>query len=75
MIQANVTIPHFNTYMTSSDMCASYIQGGYTSLLLGVDQDAPPKSLGNYVLMECQIMKTYEFSLLVHVLGVFMNFK
>jgi hypothetical protein len=35
----------------------------------------PPKSLGNYVLMECQIMKTYEFSLLVHVLGVFMNFK
>jgi hypothetical protein len=40
MIQANITIPHFNTYMTSSDMGASYIQGGYTSLLLGVDQDA-----------------------------------
>jgi hypothetical protein len=40
MIQANITIPHFNTYMTSSDMGAPYIQGGYTSLLLGVDQDA-----------------------------------
>jgi hypothetical protein len=40
MIQANVTMPHFNTYMTSSDMGALYIQGGYTSLLLGVDQDA-----------------------------------
>jgi hypothetical protein len=39
MIQANVTTPHFNTYMTSSHMGAPYIQGGYTSLLLGVDQD------------------------------------
>jgi hypothetical protein len=26
--------------MTSSHMGAPYIQGGYTSLLLGVDQDA-----------------------------------
>jgi hypothetical protein len=33
-------MPHFNTYMTSSTMGASYIQGGYKNLLLGVDQHA-----------------------------------
>jgi hypothetical protein len=38
MIQATVTMAHFNTYMTSSAIGAPYIQGEYTSLLLGVDQ-------------------------------------
>jgi hypothetical protein len=31
---------HFNTYITSSDMGVPYIEGGYTSLLLGIDQHA-----------------------------------
>jgi hypothetical protein len=38
MSQANGTMPHFNTYISSFSIDASYIQGGYTSLLLGVDQ-------------------------------------
>jgi hypothetical protein len=38
MIQASATMPHFNTYMTSSTIGALYIQGEYTSLLFRVDQ-------------------------------------
>jgi hypothetical protein len=34
-----------------------------------------PQLLGNYALMESQIIKTYEFSLLLNILGVTMNFK
>jgi hypothetical protein len=37
---ANATMPCFNMYMSSSVMDGGGIQGGYTSLLLGVDQDA-----------------------------------
>jgi hypothetical protein len=40
MIQASATMPHFNTYMTSSTIGALYIQGEYTSLLFRVDQHA-----------------------------------
>ena len=36
----NATMSCFNIYMNSSVMDAGGIQGGYTSLLLGVDQDA-----------------------------------
>jgi hypothetical protein len=36
----NVTIPDFNMYVSSSGIDASAVKGGYTSLLLGVDQDA-----------------------------------
>ena len=37
---ANATMSCFNMYMSSSVMDGGGIQGGYTSLLLGVDQDA-----------------------------------
>jgi hypothetical protein len=37
---ANATILGFNMHMISSIMDARGIQGGYTSLLLGVDKDA-----------------------------------
>jgi hypothetical protein len=33
-------VPHFNMYLSSSEMDAQGVQGGYTSLLLGVDQGA-----------------------------------
>lgn len=36
----NATMPHFNMYLSSSEMDAQGVQGGYTSLLLGVDQGA-----------------------------------
>ena len=36
----NAGIPHFNMYGNYSVMGAPYIGGGYTSLLLGVDQAA-----------------------------------
>ena len=37
---ANSTMPHFNLIADPSAMAAPYILGGYTSLLMGVDQDA-----------------------------------
>lgn len=37
---ANSTLTHFNLIANPSAMAAPYIQGGYTSLLMGVDQDA-----------------------------------
>ena len=37
---ANSTMPHFNLIADPSAMAAPYIPGGYTSLLMGVDQDA-----------------------------------
>ncbi|XP_012703729.1 protein FAR1-RELATED SEQUENCE 5-like [Setaria italica] len=39
-VDANSTIPHFNMHGNSSVMSVPYIRGGYTSLLLGVDQTA-----------------------------------
>jgi hypothetical protein len=73
MIQATATMSHFNTYMTSSALGAPYIEGEYVSYLELINM--PPQLLGNYALMECQIMKTYEFNCLLNVLGVTMNFK
>ena len=37
---ANSTMAHFNLIPEPSAMAAPYIPGGYTSLLMGVDQDA-----------------------------------
>lgn len=37
---ANAIMPHFDMYVTSSDMDAHGVQGGYKNLLLGVDQAA-----------------------------------
>jgi hypothetical protein len=37
---ANAAMPRFNMYVNSSGMDAHGVQGGYTSLLLGVHQDA-----------------------------------
>jgi len=37
---ANSTMPHFNLIADPSAMAAPYIPEGYTSLLMGVDQDA-----------------------------------
>lgn len=37
---ANSTMPHFNSIGNPSGMPTTYIPGGYTSLLFGVDQDA-----------------------------------
>jgi hypothetical protein len=37
---ANATMPDFNMHMNSSVMDAHVMQGGYTSLLFGVDKDA-----------------------------------
>jgi len=37
---ANSTMTHFNLIPEPSAMAAPYIPGGYTSLLMGVDQDA-----------------------------------
>jgi len=37
---ANGTMPDFHMYANSSTMGAPYIQGRYTSLLLGVDEAA-----------------------------------
>jgi hypothetical protein len=37
---ANATMPGFNMHMTSSMIDARGTQGGYTSLLFGVDKDA-----------------------------------
>ena len=37
---ANSTMPHFNLIADPSAMAAPYILGGYTGLLIGVDQDA-----------------------------------
>jgi hypothetical protein len=37
---ANSTMTHFNLILEPSAMVAPYIPGGYTSLLMGVDQDA-----------------------------------
>ena len=37
---ANATMPDFHMYGNSSTMDTPYIQGGYTSLLLGVDEAA-----------------------------------
>jgi hypothetical protein len=42
-IQSNyrsATIPHFNMYVSASEMDTRGVQGEYTRLLLGVDQDA-----------------------------------
>jgi hypothetical protein len=36
----NVTMPHFNLFVNSSAMA-----GGYTSLLMGVDQDATTQAV------------------------------
>ena len=33
-------MPHFNLFANPSAMAAPYIPGGYTSLLMAVDQDA-----------------------------------
>jgi len=40
---SNSTVPHFNLIANPSTMAAPYIQGGYTSLLIGVDQSAVRK--------------------------------
>jgi hypothetical protein len=37
---ANSTMTHFNLIQEPSTMAAPYIPGGYTRLLMGVDQDA-----------------------------------
>jgi hypothetical protein len=37
---ANSTMPHFNLIANPSAMAAPYIPRGYTSLSMGVDQDA-----------------------------------
>jgi hypothetical protein len=37
---ANATMPDFNMHINSSIMDAHGIEGGYTSLLFGVDKDA-----------------------------------
>ena len=34
------TLPHFNLFAYPSAVAAPYIQGGYTSLLRGIDQAA-----------------------------------
>jgi hypothetical protein len=34
------TMPHFNLIADPTAMAAPHIPGGYTSLLMGVDQDA-----------------------------------
>ena len=34
------TLPHFNLFANPSAVAAPYIPGGYTSLLMGVDQTA-----------------------------------
>jgi hypothetical protein len=39
-VYANTTLPCLNIYMNSSIIDSLGTQGGYTSLLLGVDQDA-----------------------------------
>jgi hypothetical protein len=39
-VYANTTVPCFNIYMNFSVMDSLGAQEGYTSLLLGVDQDA-----------------------------------
>jgi hypothetical protein len=39
-VYANATMSDFNMHMNSSLMDAHGIQGGYTSLLFGVDKDA-----------------------------------
>lgn len=39
-VNAATTMSHFNMYEKPSTMGAPYVQGGYTSLLLGVDQAA-----------------------------------
>jgi hypothetical protein len=41
---ANATMPDFNMHMNSSVMDAHVMQGGYTSLLFGVDKDAASTS-------------------------------
>lgn len=37
---ANSTMPHFNFFANTYAMAVPYKPGGYTSLLIGVDQDA-----------------------------------
>lgn len=41
---ANSTMPNFHMYGNSSTIDGPYIQGGYTSLILGVDQAATTQS-------------------------------
>jgi hypothetical protein len=38
--EAHATMPTLDMYMSSSVMEVGAVQGGYTSLLLGVDKDA-----------------------------------
>jgi hypothetical protein len=48
---STATMPYLNMYDSSSTICAPYIQGGYTNLLLGVDRAAafqPPVKKLNF---------------------------
>ena len=59
-------MPYFNSIEDPSGMAAPFISGGYTSLLIGVDQEAAGQLLlGSCILMEWKIIKICNCTLLL----------